>query len=157
MEEKNEKKTFKDLLYETILPKVEWISLILVAISVLFKIFHLQGTSELLMISLSTYAAVCYLSAFEETELQGVLNKFIVKAGGIASAVVVIGMLFLVLSLPGGINMLEIGVPALCIIIIITFIKSLNSESGVYKKLLIRYGKTIIILSAVYLVSIGLS
>ncbi|HNP19229.1 MAG TPA: hypothetical protein PKL31_12390 [Fulvivirga sp.] len=156
MKEKKELNTFKDLLYDVILPKVELISLILLAIGILFKISHFQGAPQLLMISMSTYAAVCYLRAFEKIELQGAFNKFLLKIGAISSSVLVIGALFLILRLPGAINMLEIGIPVFAIFLIFIIVKFLNSESGVYKKILFRNLKTVVVVSVVYLVTLYL-
>jgi hypothetical protein len=151
MENKKGIKTFKDLLYEVIIPKVEVISLIILALSILFKILKLQGAPELLMISLSTYAGTTYLKAFVKTELQGWLDNLLIKIGAISSAVLIIGILFLILNLSGSIEMLTIGSISLGISIIVIFIKFLKSEKTYYKKLLIQHTKTIVIVIGVYL------
>lgn len=157
MKEEQGLKGFKELLFETILPKIEMISLILIAVSILFKILHLQGTVELLMISLTTYAITCYLAGFEKTELTSWLDQLILKVGAISSAIVVIGLLFLLLQLSGAYQMLIIGTPIFAIALILVLVKFLNSESEVFKKVLIKHVKTVAVVSIVYLVMLYLN
>lgn len=56
---------FVELLYKTIMPKVYGIGAAVVIIGALFKILHLTGADEMLMIGLSTEAIIFFLSAFE--------------------------------------------------------------------------------------------
>lgn len=56
---------FTDLLYKTIMPKVYGIGAAVVIIGALFKILHMPGADEMLMIGLSTEAVIFFLSAFE--------------------------------------------------------------------------------------------
>lgn len=56
---------FTELLYKTIMPKVYGIGAAVVIIGALFKILHLPGADEMLMIGLSTEAVIFFLSAFE--------------------------------------------------------------------------------------------
>jgi len=56
---------FAELLYKTIMPKVYGIGAAVVIIGALFKILHLTGADEMLMIGLLTEAAIFFLSAFE--------------------------------------------------------------------------------------------
>lgn len=151
MKEAKKTKGFKDLLFEVILPKVELISLILISIGVLFKILKLQGTNELFMISMSTYAMVCYLSGFKKTNFESNFDKALIKFGGIASAVLVIGTLFLILKLPGAREMFSIGAPAFIIASIVTLIRKTTSESEEYKFYLKGYFKTFGIVTTLYL------
>src|SRR5450432_377908 len=53
------------LLYKTIMPKVYGIGAAVVIVGALFKILHLTGANEMLMIGLSTEAVIFFLSAFE--------------------------------------------------------------------------------------------
>ena len=53
------------LLYETIMPKIYGIGAAVVIIGALFKILHLPGANEMLMIGLSVEAGIFFLSAFE--------------------------------------------------------------------------------------------
>src|SRR5882762_12295 len=53
------------LLYQTIMPKVYGIGAAVVIVGALFKILHLTGANEMLMIGLSTEAVIFFLSAFE--------------------------------------------------------------------------------------------
>src|ERR1700712_805602 len=56
---------FTTLLYKTIMPKVYGIGAAVVIVGALFKILHLAGANEMLMIGLSVEAAIFFLSAFE--------------------------------------------------------------------------------------------
>jgi len=56
---------FTELLYKTIMPKVYGIGAAVVIIGALFKILHMPGADEMLMIGLSTEAVIFFLSAFE--------------------------------------------------------------------------------------------
>jgi gliding motility-associated protein GldL len=56
---------FTVLLYKTIMPKVYGIGAAVVIIGALFKILHLSGADEMLMIGLSVEAGIFFLSAFE--------------------------------------------------------------------------------------------
>lgn len=56
---------FSTLLYQTIMPKVYGIGAAVVIIGALFKILHLTGANEMLMIGLTVEAAIFFLSAFE--------------------------------------------------------------------------------------------
>jgi gliding motility-associated protein GldL len=56
---------FTELIYKTIMPKVYGIGAAVVIIGALFKILHLTGADEMLMIGLSVEAGIFFLSAFE--------------------------------------------------------------------------------------------
>ena len=56
---------FMELLYKTIMPKVYGIGAAVVIVGALFKILHLTGADEMLMLGLSTEAIIFFLSAFE--------------------------------------------------------------------------------------------
>lgn len=56
---------FMELLYKTIMPKVYGIGAAVVIVGALFKILHLNGADEMLMIGLSVEALIFFLSAFE--------------------------------------------------------------------------------------------
>ncbi len=56
---------FMELLYKTIMPKVYGIGAAVVIIGALFKILHLTGADEMLMLGLSVEAGIFFLSAFE--------------------------------------------------------------------------------------------
>lgn len=56
---------FVELMYKSIMPKVYGIGAAVVIIGALFKILHLPGANEMLMIGLSVEAAIFFLSAFE--------------------------------------------------------------------------------------------
>lgn len=56
---------FLELLFKTIMPKVYGIGAAVVIIGALFKILHLQGADQMLMVGLTTEAIIFFLSAFE--------------------------------------------------------------------------------------------
>jgi gliding motility-associated protein GldL len=56
---------FTALLYKTIMPKVYGIGAAVVIIGALFKILHMPGADQMLMIGLSVEAGIFFLSAFE--------------------------------------------------------------------------------------------
>lgn len=56
---------FVELMFKSIMPKVYGIGAAVVIIGALFKILHLPGANEMLMIGLSVEAAIFFLSAFE--------------------------------------------------------------------------------------------
>lgn len=56
---------FMELLYKTIMPKVYGIGAAVVIVGALFKILHLTGANQMLMIGLSVEAMIFFLSAFE--------------------------------------------------------------------------------------------
>jgi gliding motility-associated protein GldL len=56
---------FMELLYKTIMPKVYGIGAAVVIVGALFKILHLAGANEMLMVGLLTEAVIFFLSAFE--------------------------------------------------------------------------------------------
>ncbi len=56
---------FSVLLYKTIMPKIYGIGAAVVIVGALFKILHLTGANEMLMIGLTTEAVIFFLSAFE--------------------------------------------------------------------------------------------
>ncbi|MEM6526112.1 MAG: gliding motility protein GldL [Bacteroidota bacterium] len=61
----NKKGGFVALLFKTIMPKVYGIGAAVVIIGAMFKILHLPGANEMLMIGLTTEAIIFFLSAFE--------------------------------------------------------------------------------------------
>ena len=56
---------FTELLFQTIMPKVYGIGAAVVIIGAMFKILHLPGADQMLMIGLTTEAIIFFLSAFE--------------------------------------------------------------------------------------------
>lgn len=56
---------FAELLFRTIMPKVYGIGAAVVIIGAMFKILHLDGADQMLMIGLTTEAIIFFLSAFE--------------------------------------------------------------------------------------------
>ena len=56
---------FVELLFKAIMPKVYGIGAAVVIVGALFKILHLTGADQMLMIGLSTEAVIFFLSAFE--------------------------------------------------------------------------------------------
>lgn len=56
---------FAELLFKTIMPKVYGIGASVVIVGALFKILHLPGANQMLMIGLITEAIIFFLSSFE--------------------------------------------------------------------------------------------
>ncbi len=56
---------FAALLFKTIMPKIYGIGAAVVIVGALFKILHLTGANQMLMIGLGTEAIIFFLSAFE--------------------------------------------------------------------------------------------
>ncbi|HEY8935997.1 MAG TPA: gliding motility protein GldL [Cyclobacteriaceae bacterium] len=56
---------FAELLFKTIMPKVYGIGAAVVIVGALFKILHLTGADQMLMVGLLTEAVIFFLSAFE--------------------------------------------------------------------------------------------
>ena len=56
---------FTELLFKTIMPKVYGIGAAVVIVGAMFKILHLEGANQMLMLGLSTEAIIFFLSAFE--------------------------------------------------------------------------------------------
>jgi gliding motility-associated protein GldL len=56
---------FVELLFKTIMPKVYGIGAAVVIVGALFKILHLTGADQMLMVGLLVEAAIFFLSAFE--------------------------------------------------------------------------------------------
>ncbi|UII28493.1 gliding motility protein GldL [Fulvivirga maritima] len=54
-----------ELVYKTIMPKVYGIGAAVVIIGALFKLLHLKGANEMLILGLGTEALIFFLSAFE--------------------------------------------------------------------------------------------
>ena len=61
----NNKGSFMDLLYKTIMPKVYGIGAAVVIMGAMFKILHLPGAAPMLGVGLSVEAVIFFLSAFE--------------------------------------------------------------------------------------------
>jgi gliding motility-associated protein GldL len=61
----NKKGGFTELLFKSIMPKVYGIGAAVVIVGAMFKILHLEGANEMLMLGLSTEAIIFFLSAFE--------------------------------------------------------------------------------------------
>jgi gliding motility-associated protein GldL len=61
----NNKGSFMDLMYKTIMPKVYGIGAAVVIMGAMFKILHLPGASAMLGVGLSVEAVIFFLSAFE--------------------------------------------------------------------------------------------
>jgi gliding motility-associated protein GldL len=61
----NNKGSFMDLMYKTIMPKVYGIGAAVVITGAMFKILHLPGAAPMLGVGLSVEAIIFFLSAFE--------------------------------------------------------------------------------------------
>lgn len=106
--------SFNSLLRTKILPNVHIIALVMCAVGLGFLTLNYTGANQMLMIGLSTLAGVYFLMAFMMIQLppdcKPTLYSFMLyKLIYISSAVIVIGILFALLKLPGADQMLLIG------------------------------------------------
>jgi hypothetical protein len=106
--EENEKKGFKELLGELIVPKVERIAALLLFAALLMKYFGASGYAQILGISLTTLGITTYLYAFL-LKSNGLLETILIKLGHIAGSVTLVGVMFASLQLPGSETMIPIG------------------------------------------------
>jgi hypothetical protein len=100
----------------------EILGLIISATGYVFKVLHLAGADEMLMIGLMTLAAACFLSGFtlvpvtDDGKPRGfadLLPVILRKVLYIGLAVFLVGFLFALLHLEGANEMLMMGVGAL--------------------------------------------
>ncbi len=106
--------SFITLLRTKILPGIHLVALLVSALGLTFKMLHYDGGDALLMLGLSALSAIYFLMAFTlvqvPTTTKPNLYSFILyKLIYIASSVTVIGILFAILKMNGGDQMLLIG------------------------------------------------
>ena len=90
--------------------KIELTLVVVVFVSAIFNYNGVSGGAELLMLSMTGLAGYYFISAFFMIEIKGVISALALKLFSIASSVCLIGLLFTILHLTGGANMLVIGV-----------------------------------------------
>lgn len=137
--EEREKKNFKDMIHEVILPKVEMIGAVLLFIAISLRAADISGFNQLLTIALTTMATVYYLRAFTTRKSSAILEIIIIRVGFISSSIIFIGVLFHTLSLSGAKEMLTIGSVALGLASVLTIYKLSGAQTGDYKTLLARF------------------
>ncbi|MFT6867546.1 MAG: hypothetical protein ACJA08_002389 [Cyclobacteriaceae bacterium] len=136
--EENEKKGFKELLGELIVPKVERIAALLLFAALLMKYFGASGYAQILGISLTTLGITTYLYAFL-IKSNGLLETILIKLGHIAGSVTLVGVMFASLQLPGSETMIPIGLVALSIAILLMIYGLLYQKTNISKPVLVRY------------------
>jgi hypothetical protein len=108
--------------FPKLLMGAEILGLIISATGYVFKVLHLAGADEMLMIGLMTLAAACFLSGFtlvpvtDDGKPRGfadLLPVILRKVLYIGLAVFLVGFLFALLHLEGANEMLMMGVGAL--------------------------------------------
>lgn len=100
--------TFNDLMRDKIVPRIDQISMFILAIALVFKILHYPGASPMLGISMTTLAVTTWLMAFL-TKAPTLYSMIFMKVGFISSSIILVGIMFTFLHLPGNSPMLEIG------------------------------------------------
>ena len=128
---------------------MERIFIVLSAMGITFKILHYPGASPLFIIGLGALATLYFImmhvpdkNESGETDVHSKDNMFIgivVKVGGIALSVAVIGMLFKIQFYPGGEFMLLIGVIALIAMGGLALYKFSQSRSIHLRDMLVRF------------------
>lgn len=137
--ESEEKKGFRDLLGEVIVPKIEMISLVVLSIGFLLKYLETGNSAGMIAIGLTTLAVTSYLLAFLHKP-NGILQIITFKMGHIACSVALVGVMFTLLHLPGNVVMLQIGAAVVAIAFILTTFTLLKDPSQKIKRTLLRYG-----------------
>ncbi len=137
--EEVEKKGFKDLLAELIIPKVERIGGLILFAGLLMKYLGATGYASMLGISMLTLAITTYLYAFL-IKTNGLTETISIKLGHIAGSVTLVGAMFATLQLPGSETMIPIGMAVLAIAILLVIYSLMFQNSKISKMVLIRYG-----------------
>jgi len=111
-----------------------------------FRILHLNGADEFLMISMSGLAIVCFLTAYKPAtedfgnHSKALLMTIVNKMFYISSAVCILGLLFFLLHFKGYQQLLLIGsLPiGICTIIGVYLITQLSESAGALRPGLLR-------------------
>lgn len=125
----------------TILPKItKWAEILAIILSlggVVFKILHLAGANEVLMIGMMTLSSTYFISGFimgpvpddgKPKTFADLLPTVLRKLMYIALAVYLVGFLFTILHLEGANEMLIIGVGSLIICTAVSMILILGNR-----------------------------
>lgn len=113
MNESQERKGFKELLVETIIPKVEKISLAVFAAGSLLLLANIPGGRNASAIALNTLALTYFVTPYLYNKGNHVNTDLIVlKIGFIASSIIMIGSMYALLGFRGADQMLNIGLIA---------------------------------------------
>ncbi|MEO9965791.1 MAG: hypothetical protein ABJF11_08385 [Reichenbachiella sp.] len=153
MQESSEKQGFKDLLRDVIIPKAEKIGGVLLLVCFIFKVLAFAGAENLLLISLSTLAVTYYLTPFLlKREDYTKLEIIVLKIGFISCAIVIMGVMFALLNLPGASEMLYIGFPITGLSTIILGYIYTSSETDILKPNFVRFVLALALGCAVFLI-----
>jgi len=125
----------KNLLYDTVLPRVELASWPLAMIGLSLKYLLVEASNSMLVVGLGNLACIYYLQTFapnvKETDdafisqytpvnvstQQNFIQFTLTKIAGIASAVTLIGILFKLLFWKGSATMLLVGILSLLLVL----------------------------------------
>jgi hypothetical protein len=146
-----------------ILPPVEIISLFGVLVGVGMRYMGMTNGDEVFLLFMSTLAAVYFLNAYikpatEESEGQEgffylLATSIVRKVAWIACAVVMMGALFLLFHLNGGLEMLYIGCSAVVAAILIMVIFLLKDSERSYLVMPTLYRAVPVCLLGIYLLT----
>jgi len=137
-EETDQKKGFKDLLRELIVPKIERISMIILLLALLFKYLQIGETTAMIGIGLTTLAVTSYLYAFLY-KTEGLMETLSIKLGHVACAVAIVGIMFRLMQLPGSATMLHIGAGALALSTVLVGYQLATNRTNLMKQATTRY------------------
>jgi|GEM_PF-5152764 len=135
--------SFQDLLGNTILPKVESISVIVLSIGVILKYFEIGKPDPVFGISLTTLAVTSFLQS-SLTKGENLLQTVTYKVGFISCSISIVGVMYTLLSLPGNMPMLKIGTGALGVATTLLIYQILKAPTDELKKSGIRFGITLL-------------
>jgi hypothetical protein len=152
----------------TILPKItKWTEILGIIVSlggVSFKILHLPGANELLMVGMMTLSSTYFISGFimipvpdngKPKTFADLLPTILRKLMYIALAVYLIGFLFTILHLEGANEMLIIGVGSLiiCTAVSMALILGNRERMALLKAPLIRSVAALLLLLLIFSIS----
>lgn len=90
--------------------KIELALAVVIIAGAIFNYNSVAGGAELLMLTMTGLAGYYFISAYFMLDIKGAVSAVALKLFSIASSVCLIGLLFTILHLTGGANMLMIGV-----------------------------------------------
>ena len=122
----------QDELIKRIVKKLNTHELAIVVIIlalVLLKWYKISGTAPLIIAGISLICMIYYFSSFEKIECDNMSQRFIIKLTGLASALVLVGVLFAMFQWPNSKMMLIVGTIGLAGSLIGSKVTNLNSTS----------------------------
>lgn len=118
---------------------IEIVLVVLIGFALILKFLHLPGADESLMITMLLLSSFYFLMGFVPASTNNVVALILLKVFAIASAVCVVGLLFVFLHLPGAQEQLMIGLLSLAVsgVILLFLIATARMPKAVH--LIIRF------------------